>query len=152
MNLQHSCLLLKFSNFFLLPFSCMGKKRSAMTMDMDVDYHKVNEILRRRRKKKKQSSKVQLSETTLGRVFLGQEGQKTLWLCPLLSLSCLTMMMFLRHIQLCLSLLSLMVLFLMMIFTCLPWYLPWGRCLMDWGMILTILQPILMCVTNSMRP
>ena len=49
MNLQHSCLLLKFANFFLLHFSSMGKKKSAMTIDMDVNYDKVNEILRKKK-------------------------------------------------------------------------------------------------------
>ena len=37
-----------------------------MTIDIDVDYDKVNEILRRKKNKKNRSSKVQLSEKTPG--------------------------------------------------------------------------------------
>ena len=51
-----------FTNFFLLLFSGMSKKRSAMMIDIDVDCDKVNELLKKRKKKK--SSKVHLSKKT----------------------------------------------------------------------------------------
>ena len=55
-------ILLKFANSFLSSFLGMSKKRIAMMIVIDVDCDKVNEILR----KKKWSSKIKLSEKTLG--------------------------------------------------------------------------------------